>query len=47
LDQEAEPVGLLVEIHQQITGGLGDACAGRVGGDPGQVNPTMVEFDHE
>jgi len=40
-------VGLLVEVHQQVAGGLGDPCVGRVGGDPGQVDPAAVEFDHE
>jgi hypothetical protein len=41
-DQKAEPAGVVIEVHQQIPGGLGHPFAGRVGGDPGQVHPCGV-----
>jgi hypothetical protein len=41
-DQESEPVGVFVECHQQISGLLGDPCAGGVGGDADDVD--LVPF---
>jgi hypothetical protein len=41
------PVGVLVKLHQQIRGGLGDPGAGGVGGDPGQVHAPLLLFDDE
>jgi len=46
-DQEAESPGVVVEIHQQVPGGLGNPGTGGVGGDPGQVHPPVVKFDDE
>jgi hypothetical protein len=44
-DQKTEPVGVLVELHHQVTGRLGDPGASGVGGDTGQVHPAVVKFD--
>jgi hypothetical protein len=46
-DQEAEPASVAVEVHQKVAGRLGDPGSGGAGGDPGQVDPAMVELDHE
>jgi hypothetical protein len=46
-DQHAEPVGMLDEAHQQVSGHLGHPRAGGVSGDPGQVHPSTLQFDHE
>jgi hypothetical protein len=46
-DEKSESVGMLVEVHQQVAGGLGDPRAGGVGGDPGQVHPAVLQFDDE
>jgi hypothetical protein len=46
-DQETEPVGPFVEVHQQVPGRLRDPRAGRVGDDAGQVDPAVIELDHE
>jgi len=40
-------VCVVVEVHQQIPGGLRHPLTGRVRGDPGQVHPPPVEFDDE
>jgi hypothetical protein len=40
-------VGLFVGVHQQIPGRLGSPRAGRMRGDAGQVDPSVVKFDHE
>jgi hypothetical protein len=37
----------LSEVHQEVAGGLRDPRSGRVSGDAGQVDPTVIEFDHE
>ena len=41
-DGQPEPVGALVEIHQQIPGGLGHPRAGRMRSDPGQVQRMLI-----
>jgi hypothetical protein len=46
-DEKPEPVGLLIKVGQRITRRLGNPRAGRVGSDAGQVDPTVIEFDHE
>jgi hypothetical protein len=46
-DQEPQPVGVLVEVHQQIPDRLRDALTGRMRGDPGQVRPTPVQLHDE
>ena len=47
-DEKAEPVHVLVEVHQQIPGrrhyGQPDGC---MGGPGGQVHPAVLEFDDE
>jgi hypothetical protein len=40
--------GAIVRIAvRQVADGLGDPGAGGAGGDPGQVHPAVLEFDHE
>ena len=46
-DQEPEPVGAVVEVHEQVAGLLGDPGAGRVGGDPGDVHAATVVLDDD
>jgi hypothetical protein len=46
-NQKPDPVGMLIEVQQQIPGRLGHPRTGRMGGDPGQVHPPPVELDHE
>jgi hypothetical protein len=46
-EQEPEPVGALVEVHQQVAGLLGDPGAGGVGGDPRDVHTAASVLDHE
>jgi hypothetical protein len=46
-DEEPQPVGLLIKVHQQITRRLGNPRAGRMRGDAGQVDPTVIKLDHE
>jgi hypothetical protein len=38
---------MLIEVHQHVTRRLRDPRAGRVTGDPGQVDPAMAQLDHE
>ena len=40
-------MGVFVKVHEQITGRLGHPRAGRVSGDADQVDPTVIEFNHE
>jgi hypothetical protein len=46
-NQKPQPVGVLVEVHEQVTGGLGDPLTGGMSGDADQVHPSPVEFDHK
>ena len=46
-DQEPEPIGAVVEVHQQVAGLLGDPGPGGVGGDPGEVHAAPVMLDHQ
>jgi len=46
-DEEPEPVGVFGQVHQQVAGRLRDPRAGRVSGDPGQVDPAVVQLDHK
>jgi hypothetical protein len=46
-DQEAERADLLTQIHQQVTGDLGSAGRGRMGGDTEQVHCAGAYFHHE
>jgi hypothetical protein len=38
---------VIAQVHQQIPGGLGDPRTGRVGGDPGQMDPATLQLDDE
>jgi hypothetical protein len=40
-DQEAELLGAVAEVHQQVAGLLGDPGRGGMGGDPGQALPSV------
>jgi hypothetical protein len=46
-DEEPELAGTLVEVHQQVPGSLGHPRPGGMGGDTGQVDPTVLQFDHK
>ena len=47
-DEEPEPGGVLVQVDEQVAGGLGDPGASRVGGgDAGQVDPAVLQFNEE
>ena len=46
-DQEPKPGGVVVEVHEQVAGLLGDPGTGGVGGDPGDVHAATVVFDHD
>jgi hypothetical protein len=46
-NQEPELVHPLVEVHQQVAGLLSHLCPGRLGGDPGQVDPPSLHLDNE
>jgi hypothetical protein len=45
-DQESERV-VFAESHREVAGGLGSPGAGRVGSDPGEMNPSCGVFDDE
>jgi hypothetical protein len=45
-DQEAKPVGVVLEVHEQIAGLLGHPRPGGVGGDPGKVYAAGAVLDH-
>jgi hypothetical protein len=42
-----KPVGVVLEIDQQVAGLLGDPCARGVGGDPGEVNAAGGVLDDD
>ena len=46
-DQEPEPVGVLVKLHQQVAGLLCDPGPGGVCGDSGEVHAAATVLDHE
>jgi hypothetical protein len=46
-DQEPEPADAVVEVHEQVTGLLGDPGPGGVGSDPGEVHAPAVVLDHD
>jgi len=46
MDQEPQPVGSIVEVHEQVAGLLSDPGPGRVGGDPGDVHVAAAVLDH-
>jgi hypothetical protein len=39
--------GAVADVHEQVTGLLGDPGSGGVGGDPGDVHVAAVVFDHD
>jgi hypothetical protein len=45
-DQESEPWGAVVEVHELVTGLLGDPGFSGVGGDPGDVYAATVALNH-
>ena len=46
-DQELEALGVIVEVHQQVTGLLGHPLPRRVSSDPGQVHTAGAVLDEE
>jgi hypothetical protein len=44
--EEPEPGCVLAQLHRQVAG-LRGPVSGRVGGDPGQVHPAMLDLDDE
>ena len=46
-DQEPEPVAAIAEVHQQVSGLLGDPGAGGMGSDPRNVRAAAVVFDDD
>ena len=46
-DQESEPVGAVVEVHEQVAGLLGDPGPGRMVSDPGDVHAAAPVLDHD
>ena len=46
-DQIPEPVHPFVKVHQKVAGLLGNPRPGRMGGDPGQIDPPPLNLDDE
>jgi len=46
-EQERQGAGTVGEIHQQVAGGLGGPCTGRMGTHPGQRRPAGAMLDRD